>query len=279
MYFEKPCKYVMRQKAILEAIEFCGGVAAFSNRLKISCTRASNWRNKPAITIPYEYAVVTEAITRVCIERLSPFTDVANKAMRRVLTESNLSPVEISLHEIIVSKESKTRRFKQDRTIIVGTDRVLISGLAQFECLKEVKLKKVLVTALDLESLLLGLRTIKDINDALLISERISIGLRLEQLISIRRQKIFTDGRAKGMELRRKCDEVETRYGEQIAHSLGLMGKNNYHLAKLVYLNGIPELVDYLDKKQIPISLAAEVSRMPEDSQLEYIQKLAYGVL
>lgn len=274
MYFEKPCKYEMREKALLEAMEFCGGVSAFSNRLKISCTRASNWRNKPAMTIPYEYAVVTEAITRVCIERLSPFTDAANKAMKRVSIESNLSPVEIPLDEIIVPKESKTRRFKQDRTIIVGTDRVLISGLAQFECLKEVKLKKILVIALDLESLLLGLRTIKD-NDALLISEKISIGMRLEQLISIRHQKGLTDGRVKGVELHRKCDEVETRYGEQIAHSLGLMGKNYYRHAKFVYLNGVPELVDYLDKKQISVSLAAEVSNMPKNSQYEYIKKLS----
>jgi hypothetical protein len=268
----------MREKALLEAIEFCGGVSAFSNRLKISCTRASNWRNKPAMSIPYEYAVVTEAITRVCIERLSPFTDAANKAMKRVSIESNLSPVEIPLDEIIVPKESKTRRFKQDRTIIVGTDRVLISGLAQFECLKEVKLKKILVIALDLESLLLGLRSIKNTNDALLISEKISIGLRLEQLISIRHQKALTGGRVKGMELHRKCDEVETRYGEQIAHSLGLMGKNYYRLAKLVYLNGVPELVDYLDKKQISISLAAEISSMPGNLQYECIKKLSCEV-
>lgn len=90
----------MRKRAILEAIRFCGGVTAYSQRLKVSRTRASNWCNKPEIEIPYEYAVLTEDITQVSIERLSPDTEAANKVIRRLRINNKIPPIWVELNSI-----------------------------------------------------------------------------------------------------------------------------------------------------------------------------------
>ncbi len=82
-------KYAIRHQALLEAIGICGGVVAFSKRIKVSRTRASNWLNQPEINIPYEYAVLTEDVTDVSLDRLSPFTETANQAIRRLREKTN----------------------------------------------------------------------------------------------------------------------------------------------------------------------------------------------
>lgn len=82
-------KYEIRHQALLEAIRICGGVVAFSKRIKVSRTRASNWLNQPEINIPYEYAVLTEDVTQVSLDRLSPFTETANRAIRRLRETTN----------------------------------------------------------------------------------------------------------------------------------------------------------------------------------------------
>ncbi len=69
-------KIEMRKRALLEAIRFCGGVTAFSQRLKVNRSRASNWCNRPEMEMPYQYAILTEDITQVSIERLSPYTEL-----------------------------------------------------------------------------------------------------------------------------------------------------------------------------------------------------------
>ncbi len=86
-------KYEMRRQALLEAIRICGGVAAFSKRIKVSRSRASNWVNQPEINIPYQYAVLVEDMTQISLDRLSPFTETANQAIRRLRAQSNLEIV------------------------------------------------------------------------------------------------------------------------------------------------------------------------------------------
>jgi hypothetical protein len=153
---------------------------------------------------------------------------------------------------------------------------VLISGLEQMESRKSIKLKKAKVTVLDLESLLLGINAIKDINFSFLISEQVAIGLRLEQLIHARLEKRSglqhcKCGTIKHIKPYRICDEVKERYADKIAHIIGLSSKSAYHLARQVYLNGDSEVINRLDQKHISIEKAAEIVNVTKGSQYAYI--------
>lgn len=269
-------KYEIRHRALIEAINFCGGVAAFSNRIKVSRSRASNWLNRSEINIPYEYVVLTEDVTGVHIERLSPFTESANKAIRRLRSSSVYkSPSKtLDLNEIIIDSYQHYLNYKEDRPIIIGTDRVLIAGLSQFKALKLIKMKRIIVTVLDLESTLLEIKPIRDPNCSFLISEQIAIGLRLEKLIGKNQSKIsdFYSCRCRDLnmiELCRKCDEVKINF-EKIAYIVGMNNKNDYFLARQVYLHGHSEIINKLDRKETDIPTAVEFLKIQNDFQANH---------
>jgi len=241
---EKKCE--MRRRAVLEAIRFCGGVVAFSKRLNVNRSRASNWCNQSDINIPYEYVVLTEDVTQVSIERLSPFTEAANQVIRRLRGVSKFSPIYIPFNEIFIGAFSFYRCFDPNRPIIVGTDRVLISGLAQMESYRNMGAKKVQVTVLDLEALMLEIRFIRDINSHLLISERVAIGIRLECL---------------------------NKGSDKIYRIMDFYSEETYKLSKQIFFHGVPELISLVDKEQISINLAAAISQATALEQYKSLKK------
>lgn len=266
-------KYEMRRRALLEAIRFCGGVTAYSKCLKISDTRAGNWVNRPEIEIPYEYAVLTEEITQVSIERLSPFTESANKVIRRLRSRETLPPINVELSEIYVGEQPYLKSQDPNRPIIVGTDGVLISGLMQIEMYKAARAKKVRVMRLDLEVLLIEKRSIQEMKVDLLISERIAIGMRLEQLLGNNQgqrndlkhpRKSINEN---GIQPCRKCDEVNRERGGNIAYIVGLPSRDAYYRARSVYESGNLELINLLDQNRISISMAAKKANPIKDFQ------------
>lgn len=268
MAMDRSNKQKIRQHALLEAIKFCGGVRVFSERLKINRTRVSNWCNKPEISIPYEYAVLAESMTGVSIERLSPFTESINKALRGSPGLSRLIPTLVSLDDIIIDNYPYTRYINPDRSIIIGTDKVLISGLKQLESLKISKLKKATVLVLDPSSLLLGIKTLKDFNFSFLISEQVLMGLRLEQLISncsdsSKKSPCILMFKTKEGPYR-KCNEVSGRYLKEIAHMVGFENEMDYAQAKMVYFKGSPSIIQRVDQNQISLPDAAKIVCMPE---------------
>jgi len=264
MSFNKGNKYEIRHRALFEAIRFCGGVTAYSKRLNISRSRASNWCNQPEIEIPYEHVVLTEDITQVSIERLSPFTEAANKIIRRLRTQNTPPPITMEIEAILIGDYPYLKWLKQDRPILVGTDGILISGLMQIEIHKVSGIKKARVTVLDLEAILLEKRSIGDLNINLLISEQIAIGLRLEQLLGnhpgqrndLHKHENFIN--SNNPQPRRICDEVVNDKGSKIAKLVGLPSRDAYYRARQVYLHGNSELINMLDEKQISIALAAK---------------------
>ena len=107
----------------------------------------------------------------------------------------------------------------------------------------------------------------------------IAIGLRLEQRISNRQNLARCLYRcicfeADNRELCRICDEVIEKYGHKISKAIGLTDKRTYHLARQVYFRGIPELIERLDRQQIPFSKAKEIANMPKDLQGKHLQTI-----
>ena len=244
-------KCEMRRRAVLEAIRFCGGVVAFSNRLNINRSRASNWVNQPGINIPYEYVILTEDLTQVSIERLSPFTEDANKVVRRLRDPGKTPAMTVAFKEIIIGKHPYYRCQTLKRPIIVGTDRVLISGLAQIEAYKKRGLQKIQIIVLDLVALTLGIRSLQDFKVDFLVSERVAIGVRLEYLQGV---------------------------NEKQAGILGFSDQNTYRLAKQIYFQGISNLISLVDEKQISIDEAGSIATLTTLAQESYLKKIGYPI-
>ena len=280
MFFNDREKYEIRHRALLEAIRFCGGVAAFSRRIKVGRSRASNWLNQPEINIPYEYVVLTEDVTQVSIERLSPFTEAANKAIRRLSARDKLFTLDLPLDEIQLGNYCYSDYSKLKQSIIVSTDRVLISGLSELQAQKANGMKKVPVTVLDVGSLILEMRSLQTMGTDLLLSERLAIGLHLEQLLGKARgyrsdlKKRHTNKPLdnNGSQLHRICDEVAGGKGSKIAQLIGLPSKDSYYRARQVYLRGDLELIDMLDQKQISIAMAVKKANSRKDFQPDKLQ-------
>lgn len=271
-------KIEMRKRALLEAIRFCGGVTGYSKRIKVSRTRASNWCNKPEIEIPYEYAVLTEAITQVSIERLSPNTEAANKVIRSIRANNKLTPLSVEFNSIQIGDLCYYKCVHPERSIIIGTDGVLIAGWGQLEAQKSLKQRKALVTVLDLEAIALEKRMLKEMNLDLSISEKVAIGLRLEQLIgSYQGQRndlkgsrgIINDNILENDQLCRPGDKV-VRNDSLIANLVDLGSKDTYLRAKKVYLHGDIEIIQAMDNKDLPVKKAA---RKIKDLSLHQLNK------
>ena len=244
-HLSKEKKQEIRHRALLEAIRFCGGVCAYSKQIKVARSRASNWLNRPEINIPYEYVVLTERITQVSIERLSPFTEEANKAIRRLYANENGVPIPVALNDIKVHASPEGDYLKLKNALIIDTDKVLICGLEKVKACKLTQMKQIDAIVFDLKSLLLGVQPIKKLDPSLLMSERIAIGLRLEELLN--------------NSLGRICDEVDAENNKKIACVIGFENKEHYWLAKKIYLKGNLALLQALDENKISIIQAVEI--------------------
>lgn len=275
-------KIEMRKRAMLEAIRFCGGVTGYSKRIKVSRPRASNWCNNPSIEIPYEYAVLTEAITQVSIERLSPYTEAANKVIRLMRANTKLAPLSVDINSIQIGDHFYSKCAYLERSIIIGTDGVLIAGLPQLETQKSNKYRKALVTILDLEAIALEKITLKEMNLDLLISEKVAIGLRLEELIGsyqgkrsdlIGDKKLINESNPENNQLCRPGDKV-IRNDSFIADLIELGSKDTYLRARKVYLHGDLEIIQAMDNKELPVKKA---ERMIKGSSVHQLNQSKHG--
>lgn len=168
----------VRTTALLEAINLCDGAKNLALAIKVSHLTIDAWLTDPSIIIDLDTALKIEQATGVTIERLitnNPKINHQQKNIGFVLREIPKN--------IIITINSVSLPFSQpDSSVIIGTDAVLISGLAILNTHSENTIK---VLILDLISLLCKTRYLsKGLLNKLLISERVAIGLRLEQLIN-----------------------------------------------------------------------------------------------
>lgn len=141
-------KREIRRQALREAVRFCGGVQAYSKLLGLGRARVSNWINQD-INMPYEYAIMTEQLLKISLDRLSPFTEKANEIVRSWRNKNKFSLTEVSINEVVANQplEEASRR----APIIIDPQGVLIAGVEQFHRYKTEGREKVSVIVLDLE--------------------------------------------------------------------------------------------------------------------------------
>lgn len=176
----------IRTLALLEAVSFCGGEEILGTKIKVERSVINQWINQPNIEIPYNKALLITDVTGINVERLLINKTKINKYPREIVDTNKLMLRDVLVNGIIIVDLPYLPYPKPDRHIIIGTDCILISGLVELKASKEAQQEKIKAIILDLEAAILGISTIKNIINTLLISERVAIGLRLEQLLENR---------------------------------------------------------------------------------------------
>lgn len=171
--------HAIRTQALLEAINLCGGEKNLGLAIKVNHSTISAWIKDPLMIIDNDIALKIEQATGVTIERLIPCKKNVNHNKKKICFMLREIP-----KNIIITINSVSLPFSQpDRFVIIGTDAVLISGLAILNAHSGNTIKALV---LDLISLITDKRYLSKelLHNKLLISERTAIGLRLEQLIN-----------------------------------------------------------------------------------------------
>lgn len=140
-------KKEIQHRALLEVVRFFGSVQAYSDELGISRARVSNWINQ-GNAMPYDKAVMTEELSKISIDRLSPSTERANEIIKRLRSNHKLLPIEISINNIF-TEDPQGSYSKKNGPIIIDSRGVLISGLEQLKAHKAAGVKKILAIILE----------------------------------------------------------------------------------------------------------------------------------
>ena len=269
----------IRKAAWLEAVRFFGSEKELGIFLEVEQSAISKWINKPKRSIPYDKALAVEQKTRISIDRLSPNNPI-NKYLNERGSANKLILSEMLTDQILITDLPYLTFHKPDHHIIISTNGMLISGSVELQAYKATKINKIKVIILDLEGLLLGVNSIKDILSKFTTTELIAIGCILEKLLenrqgqrndlSLKQSKTQINSNNLGS-LRTIWYEVTGRTDNKIAKIL-VFSKGSYLRAKQVYLNGSEELINALDDKQISIARAATIAKLSKDQQHNFIQ-------
>ncbi|MBP9728650.1 MAG: hypothetical protein KBD23_00705, partial [Gammaproteobacteria bacterium] len=249
-------------------------VANLAKQLGIDPDLIYKWRNED-IRMPLSIAICIEDLTNIDFERLCPYAPKTNFLIKNRHKRKSLIKIEIS--SILVDANSNIRRIYSQKPMIIGGDRVLISGLYQLEVAQLKGCEQVTVLVIDLESLFLGMKAIHEFS-YLSISEKIEIGLRLERLMGHPPGESHDLKTHASLKINKNTSEPIPIWGAFtgrkdifIAKILGY-STNTYYRAKQVYLHGIPELIQAMDLKKVRINKAYTLSKLNEIEQTDWIQ-------
>ena len=274
MFFAEQDKNVMSNRSLSQAIALYKTAANLARTLGIDPELIYKWHNED-IRIPLPMALRIEDVTNIDFERFSPHTKEANFLIKNRSHKKNLLQIEIDA--ILLDATQSLRNLPSDRPVIIGEDRVLISGLHPLEAEKLKGSKHLKVLVIDLESLFLGIKSIHEF-PYLYISEKIEIGLRLEGCIG-HPPGVGHDLKSNAaLKINKNTSETIPIWGAFtgrkdifIAKILGY-STNTYYRAKQVYLHGIPELIHAMDLKKVRINKAYTLSKRTEIEQTNWIQ-------
>jgi transcriptional regulator with XRE-family HTH domain len=281
----------IRYHALINAIKVAGNVALLAKKIGATRQQISNWKNRdPHHIIPYQFAVKIEDYANISIERLAPQEVEANKIIRRLKQQSKDFIVKLPIQDVslshIYSRDTDgsqlIHNYRTQKLIVVDANYQLLSGSAYYYHQQHSGQIYIDAAIIDLDSLWLGLRSIKDYEAILTISSRVEIASALQYQIGSRQGK-----RTDRLTLAHKSknnfqepniwDATPGRTDEIVAKLVGLGSKNTYLRAKNVLKSGYVEIIDAMDQEVITISHAEKLVKLPEDKRQQAIQKLRSG--
>lgn len=148
----------IRTIALLEAVKLCDNEENLGLIVNVKQPAISKWLSNPSITIKYDLLLKIEKDLGINIERLAPHKPINSYVKERPVSLLQLREI---FKSAIITTDSVSLPFLQpDRLIIIGTDAVLISGLA---ILNEHSEDKINALVLDLTAIITGTSSINDL--------------------------------------------------------------------------------------------------------------------
>ena len=143
----------------------------------------------------------------------------------------------------------------------------LVFGQRRLEACRSLEWESISARVIDVPSLLAE-RDENEVRKNFTISERVAIGLAVEELLGDRRGQ-RTD--IVDSELVVNCPHVEPgqKTREVAAREAGFENETVFRRAKHVTEHGTPELVNAMDKGDVSVSAAATLSKLPQEEQKE----------
>ena len=250
----------IRTASLIEAVRLLGSEKNLGLAIKIKQPSISKLLSN-SIMLSYYAALSIEKATGINIDSLMPHEKEMNTYLKK--REFNtLFLREIPKKEIITTNSVSLPFSQPNRFIIIGTDRVLISGQANLNSHLGNTIKALV---LDLKSLINGTESIENILHKLLISERIAIGLRIEQLIGNRKGQRTTKNK-----INQRLKSIDYQItGRTYTHAAKITGfsKDTYIRGKKVYSPENQKLINDIDNKIIAIATAAKLIKFRKQQQ------------
>ena len=282
-------EHEMKKRALLEAINFLGSTAKFARRIGTNRSQINNWLNRES-DIPYQYAILTEEITGVSMERLVPNEVAANKVMRDRNNNRKMKTMEIPICKIANTPTttgqmllSKVENCDLAQPVIVGSDLDLIAGFNRVAVYKYLGHDKISAVIVDIEAIILGMRSVTDIQDLILTSDQVAIATAIENHLGKhqgQRNDLTSNCNKKSNisgQLFLTCDQVGDKTSYIPAKLAGFTSKDAYYRAKRVVVRGIPELIKAMNDKKVSISRAAKVAKLSIAQQQIFLAMKRYS--
>lgn len=276
--------YEIKQRALFDAIRFCGSVRKYSKLIGATRTQVSNWVNDPSIKIDYRYAVLTEAKTCVSVDRLSPNTPEVNQYIRSWRSKA-YDVFQLPLDDITIEagfndyyRSNMTHWFRK-QPILISQNKTLITGYSRWLTDKKQNKRHITATIIDVEALCLRIHTLVELHQNLSITHRACVGAYLELILSShyqgKRPHLITLASNQSY-----YDHTATRmYGlsqKQISNCVGFGNQESYRQAKSVARHGISKLIMAMNDKHIAIHTAAHIAKHPPKQQRQLLaEKIA----
>jgi ParB family chromosome partitioning protein len=158
---------------------------------------------------------------------------------------------------------------------VINTANKLICGLRRIRAVESLGWTQIEARVVDLAEVVLGEFAENEFRKDFTRSERVSIAKAMEEAIGNRAGRPSGDD-----EIRRNCDEFSEgeRTKDFVAKRTGFGSKDSLARAESVVENGIPELVEAMDKEEVSIAAAAEIAALPTEEQQAVVAEGAKAI-
>lgn len=281
----------MSQTGLIKAIKYFGSQGKLAKVLGVTQQAVNHWLNCEQ-EIPLKQML---RILMVCegYVTLNDFVTEPDRLqeMHKMLYLINLydhfPAIKISIHNIQVNQSfcsiyqdknflfDNPEQFATARPLLVDTNNHLITCICRLRAHQQAGNKKILVHPIHLQEVLQGKISLNNLLMQFPISEKISIGMALEQTLGNRQ------GQRNDLPQLQHISTEVTRGVQTRTITAKLIGFKNHFLyveAKFVMQKGIAELIQAMDSQLLTISKAKKIAELPVDEQYQLLNTY-YGTL
>lgn len=278
----------MFESSLKKAIDQFGSISQFAKKLGVRRENVSAWLNRN-VRISLEYALKIDQLTNgeVSWEELTPTHVVRLLKDCTLIEENNYSfesvyvsidriqhdccYCELNTNDEIVSLSENIRKYGLRKSICMDSDNNLIFGEKRIHAYQILDRRTIPSWRLSLSDLLNGEYSREDLSKIFDVSERVAIGLALENFVGNRQAQSYDEGPV------HNSAQSDLKKGKKtrsiIAKCLNFGSHFTYQQAKKVYLSRHKQLIKVVNQDEISVSSAALLTKLSFEEITEVLKK------